>query len=279
MQLTPRYGERTLITFDLPVGDPSVPTLRQRRRLAELLAGLDERQWSAASRCEGWAVRDVVAHLVGTNRFWTYSITSGLAGEPTRVLTSFDPVATPKAMVESMSAQTPAELLAQFNESNDGLAEVIGDLEPDQWSTLAEAPPGHLALDAVVFHALWDGWVHERDVMLPLGLEPALEVDELTGTLLYVSALGPAILASQGSDRTGTLAVAASASVPHFVVEVGPAVVVRRGPAPDGTATLAGDAVDLIESLSYRGPPPEIAAADRWMVDGLGRAFGVVTGT
>ena len=67
--------------------------------------------------------------------------------------------------------------------------------------------------------------------------------------------------------------------MPHFVVEVGPAVVVRRGPAPDGTATLAGDAVDLIESLSYRGPPPEIAAADRWMVDGLGRAFGVVTGT
>src|ERR1700722_18410047 len=122
MQLTPRYGEHALITFDLPIGDTSLPALRQRRRLAEVLAGLDERQWSTASRCEGWAVRDVVAHLVGTNRFWTFSITSGLAGEPTRILTSFDPVATPKAMVEATSAQTPAELLAEFNESNDALA-------------------------------------------------------------------------------------------------------------------------------------------------------------
>ena len=208
MQLTPRYEGRALITFDLPVGDPSIPALRQRRRLAELVAGLDERQWTTASRCQGWAVRDVIAHLTGTNAFWTYSITSGLAGQPTRILTSFDPVATPKAMVEATSGQSTAELLAGFIESNDALAAAIDNLEEDRWALPAEAPPGHLALHAVVLHALWDSWVHERDVMLPLGMTPPLEPDELAGSLLYVSTLGPAFLATQGSTRTGTFAVA-----------------------------------------------------------------------
>jgi len=273
MQLTPRYGGRPLITFDLPVGDPSVPCLRQRRRLGLLLAGLDERQWSMPSRCDGWSVRDVVAHLAGTNRFWTYSITSGLAGKPTRILTTFDPVATPKAMVEATSAQSPAELLTEFDETNAALADVIGNLEADRWSTVAEAPPGHMSLDAVVLHALWDSWVHERDIMLPLGLDPPLEDDELAGSLRYASALGPAFLASLGSTRTGAFAVTASDSVPTFVVEVGPEVVVRGGAVRDGTPTLTGAAADLIESMSYRAPPVAMAPADRWMIDALGQVF------
>jgi uncharacterized protein (TIGR03083 family) len=35
----------------------------QRRRTADLLAGLSEEQWDHPSLCEGWTVRDVAAHL------------------------------------------------------------------------------------------------------------------------------------------------------------------------------------------------------------------------
>lgn len=35
----------------------------QRRRTADLLAGLSEEQWGRPSLCEGWTVRDVAAHL------------------------------------------------------------------------------------------------------------------------------------------------------------------------------------------------------------------------
>ena len=185
MQITPRYGDPGLVTFDPPVDDPSVPALRQRRRLGALLADLDDRQWATKSRCQAWSVRDVIAHLVTTNRFWAYSIASGLAGEPTRILTGFDPVATPAALVDAMSAQSPAELLAQFDESNEALATAIGQPDAASWSAIAEAPPGHLAVSAVVLHALWDSWVHERDIVLPLGMDPALEEDELTCCLLY----------------------------------------------------------------------------------------------
>lgn len=268
MEITPRYGDPGLVTFDPPVDDPSVPALRQRRRLGALLADLDDRQWATKSRCQAWSVRDVIAHLVTTNRFWAYSIASGLAGEPTRILTGFDPVATPAALVDAMSAQSPAELLAQFDESNEALATAIGQPDAASWSAIAEAPPGHLAVSAVVLHALWDSWVHERDIVLPLGLDPALEEDELTCCLLYAAALGPIFLAVRGSTRTGVFAVEAT-DVPHFVVEVGPEVTVRTGPAPAGTTTLAGTAVGLIESLSFRAAPVEVPSADGWMLDGL----------
>jgi uncharacterized protein (TIGR03083 family) len=36
----------------------------ERAEFADLLADLDERQWSAASLCDGWTVRDVVVHTV-----------------------------------------------------------------------------------------------------------------------------------------------------------------------------------------------------------------------
>jgi uncharacterized protein (TIGR03083 family) len=35
----------------------------QRRELAELLAGLPEKDWDTATLCEGWRVREVVAHM------------------------------------------------------------------------------------------------------------------------------------------------------------------------------------------------------------------------
>jgi uncharacterized protein (TIGR03083 family) len=273
MQVAPRYGGSPLLTFDVPIDDPSVPALRQRRRLAALLADFDDRQWSAPTRCEGWAVRDVIAHLVTTNQFWVYSISSGLAGEPTRFLTSFDPVATPATLVEAMSAQPTGELLAQFEETNEALAGVIGNLDAASWSATAEAPPGHLSVAAVVLHALWDAWVHEWDIMVPLGLEPTRETDELQDCLLYVAALGPTYLAVQGSTRTGSYAVEASDEIPHFVVDVGPEVVVRSGPVPPGATALVGTAVELIDAMSFRGPPVAVPPADRWMMEGLGRMF------
>ncbi len=100
MQLAPRYTERPLITLD---GDPSAigtSTIAQRRRLVGIATGLSDDELAAPSRCDGWSVADVLAHLDGTNRFWSMSIAGGLTGEPTRMLDGFDPVATPAAMVE-----------------------------------------------------------------------------------------------------------------------------------------------------------------------------------
>lgn len=274
MQLTPRYDEPSFLRLDVPTGDPAVPLLRQRRRLAALLGSLDAAQWAAPSRCAGWSVQDVITHLVTTNQFWAFSIGSALRGEPTRVLATFDPVATPAQLVEAAPAQPPAAVLGQFVESTEALAAAVAGIRGDGWSTPGEAPPGHVPLRAVALHALWDAWIHERDVVLPLGLVPVEEADEIAGSLTYVAALSPAFAASRDTCRRGALVIEATDPDVRCVVEVGDSVVVRDGAAPAGALHLAAPAVVLTEALSLRLPLPcPVPDEHRWLIQGLAEAF------
>ena len=274
MQLTPRYGEPAVLDVQPGFGDVAPPLLRQRARLAATLAGLDADQWAAPSRCEGWSVQDVVTHLVTTNQFWAFSIRSALDGAPSRLLATFDPVVSPAEMVAAARSQTSSEVLAGFVDTNEALADAIGAVGDDGWSTPGEAPPGHVALHAVALHALWDAWVHERDVVLPLGLTPVEEDDEVTGCLAYAAALGPAFAVTRGETRRGTLAVRATDPDVRLVVEAGESVVVRSGDAPAGAPYLTGPAVELVEALSFRAPLPCPAPeADAWLLAGLAEIF------
>ena len=51
---------------------------RLRRLFADRIESLDEAAWSAASWCEGWRVRDVLAHLVRNAEMPLRSLTSDL---------------------------------------------------------------------------------------------------------------------------------------------------------------------------------------------------------
>jgi len=274
MQVSPRYDGPSVLEFDVALGDVSVPLLRQRRRLGEFLATLDAAQWATASRCEGWSVQDVIAHLIGTNQYWGVSIAQGLKGEPTRYLAGFDPVATPAQMVDGLRSLAPADVLEQYDASVEQLAGVVVDLDDAKWKLPAEAPPGHIAISAVALHALWDAWTHERDVCLPLGSTPTAEPDEVTACLYYCAAIGPALAATQGSTRNGALAVTATAPDVAFVVSVGSTVRVTDGPPPEAAARLSGDAVTLVEGLTFRGPLEHgLAGQHLWLISGLDEAF------
>lgn len=274
MEITPRYDGPCVLEFEVAAGDVSVPLLRQRRRLGDFLATLDPDQWAAASRCDGWSVQDVVAHLVGTNQYWGLSIREGLNGQPTRYLAGFDPVATPAQMVDGLRALSPAEILDQYRASVEQLAGVLVGLDDAQWEVVAEAPPGHIAIRAVALHALWDAWTHERDVCLPLGVTPPVEADEVAGCLYYCAAIGPTLAATQGSAREGTLEVTATAPEVSFVVRAGSTVRVTDGPAPSGAARLDGDAVTLVEGLTFRSPLDHRVDGDQaWLLGGLDRVF------
>lgn len=277
MQLAPRYGTDQPLTMD---GDPAAigaPTLRQRRRVAGLLAGLTEDQWATPSRCAGWTVHDVMVHLESTNGFWAFALSAGLQGEPSRFLTTFDPVATPAQMVAATAPGPGAEVAATFAASVEALAGVIAALDATEggWATLAEAPPGHITAGAVTHHALWDSWVHERDILLPLGIAPAIEADEVAACLRYAAALGPALARNAGSSRTGAFTVTAAGPDVAFTVRIGSERVhVAAGADADADLHLHGDAVELLEAFSVRAPfPVEVPAAHAWMVHGLAETF------
>ena len=275
MQLTPRYEGPPSLSVELPLANPSVPLLRQRRRMVDFAGSLDPDLWAVASRCSGWSIQDVVAHLIGTNRFWALSIRSGVAGSPTRLLVGFDPVATPAMMVESMRSLTPDGVLNEFGESVEDLASSLEGIDDLSWSRPAEAPPGHVALGAVALHALWDAWVHERDILLPLGHAPVEEADEVTASLVYAAILGPAVMAASGHPSTGRLTIRGEEPAIQFVVDAGETVVARQLEDGDGDAALlSGPAVELVEGLSTRAPlHHHLSPGDSWLVDGLATVF------
>jgi uncharacterized protein (TIGR03083 family) len=273
MQLTPRYGSDPVIVLE---GSPAAvcgPFVRQRRRLASAVASFSDEQWTHPSRCEGWSSRDVIAHLDSTNDFFAYSIIAGLAGEPTEILTTFDPVKTPIDLVAMVADLSTGEMLDRFTASTRTLVDLLSSLDDDAWLALAESPPGHVSVSAVAHHALWDSWVHERDILLPLGITPEREADEIRACLRYVAALGPTFAINSGSTERGLLALDATDPDVSFVVEVGERVVVRDSPGP-GDLRLSGDAVELLEALSVRRPLTQpVPPAWAWMLRGLAEVF------
>lgn len=74
-------------------------------------------------------------------------------------------------------------LLAEFISTNEALIGVTAELTDEQWSVLAESPAGHVPVRLLAQHALWDCWIHERDIAIPLGIPIAAETDELTSCL------------------------------------------------------------------------------------------------
>ncbi len=193
MRVTPRYDGPAILEIDGRLDDQLVPVTRQRRRFAAMLASLADDQWHAPSRCEGWDVQDVASHLVGVDAFWHMSVGAGLSGEPTRMLTNFDPASTPAMLIEPMRALPPADVLAQLDASIDRFLDVLASLDDAGWATPAETPPGYLPVRLLAHHALWDCWVHERDVALPLGLVPPVEADEVAASMRYAAAFEPGL--------------------------------------------------------------------------------------
>jgi uncharacterized protein (TIGR03083 family) len=273
MQLTPRYGTNPIITLDGAPSDILVPLTRQRQRFANALASFTDEQWDHPSRCAGWSNRDVVVHVDSTNSFWAFSIAAGLRGEPTTFLATFDPVQSPAQLVAGSQQLSSREVLAKFVASTTAFTAALESLSDADWSVLAEAPPGHISISAVAHHALWDSWVHERDVLLPLGIAPEEEADEIAAALRYGAALAPGFAVSRGASDRGTLAVATTAPHTAFVVEVTDQVHVRAGSAT-ADLTLTGDAVELLEAFSIRTPLAQVVPANcKWMIDGLARIF------
>jgi uncharacterized protein (TIGR03083 family) len=122
---------------------------------ASLIDGLDADAWRTPTRCTGWEVRDVAAHVVGL-------AADALSGTPgTR---------TPDEHSTDLRGHAPAELAAQLRESRDVFASFFGGLDDAAWDGASPVPDMSLARGVL---GLWfDTHVHADDVRAALGQAP-----------------------------------------------------------------------------------------------------------
>ncbi|MHA3021553.1 maleylpyruvate isomerase family mycothiol-dependent enzyme [Mycobacterium sp. BMJ-28] len=132
---------------------------RERQALADDLGRLDDAAWEVASLCDGWAVRDVVAHLSATavltkRRFVPELIRAGM--RPGRIV---------QRQVAAGRKQDPAQLLAQCRASVESTA----------------SPP--LPVISRVVEII----VHGEDIRRPLGLAHGYSTEYVGAALSYLA--------------------------------------------------------------------------------------------
>ena len=83
------------------------------------------------------------------------------------------------------------------------------------------------------------------------------------------------MLAASGETRKGAIGVEATAPDASFVIDVGPTVGVReRRPGDVIDVELSGDAVELVEGLTFRVPlEVQVPSEHRWLLGGLASVF------
>jgi uncharacterized protein (TIGR03083 family) len=141
---------------------------QERGELADLLEGLSEEQWEAPSLCEGWTVRQVVAHVISYDELsWKQVVARAVRAR-------FSPDRMNALGVKEYGARSPAALVALLR----------GHLRP---SGLAGGMGGAIGLvDAVI---------HQQDIRRPLGM-PREIPNERVRLALGLALRAPVIRAS-----------------------------------------------------------------------------------
>jgi len=163
-------------------------------QVEQLIRSLDDRQWQAASRCEGWRVADVAAHVTGQ----LVDITDGrLEGLGT-------PEATEREVAERRHL-TPAQLADELHGAAEKAAALGATFTDEAWK--GPAPTDVVPTLGEGIEGLWyDAWVHGDDMRSASDLTPdrgpglRASVFHLT-TLLDRKGWGPATLALDGMEE------------------------------------------------------------------------------
>lgn len=235
--------------------------------LDRLLTELDDAQWEADTPLPGWRVRDIAAHLIGTELM--------LSGEPTpdsgRDVKSYPHVhndigARNEHYVEHFREQPHAAVLTKFREVTTSRLASLRTMPDEEFHAPAMTPAGQDTYARFMRIRVFDCWMHEQDIRdavgLPGGEDRAsadLSIDEITTALGFV--VGKRGAAPDGSSVTfeltdsRTLHVAVDGRAK--VVESLPGEPTVRVTLPMGVFTrLCGGRIDpetALPAVSFEG--------------------------
>ncbi len=157
-----------------------------------LVRSLDDEEWQTPSRCDGWTVSDVAAHVTGGI---TDVVTGKLEGLGTPEVTQRE--------VDERRGRSPAEIADELDASLKLGADQLAGFDDAAWDGPVPVPglPGTLG-DGV--EALWyDAYLHADDIRVAIG-RPTERGPGLEASVSHVAFFlndkdwGPATLALDG---------------------------------------------------------------------------------
>jgi uncharacterized protein (TIGR03083 family) len=212
---------------------------RHRRRFAEEVASLDERALGTQSRCHKWTVADVLRHLCDVDG-WMWDIWAGR--QPP--LSGFDPNTTPHEFVLIGRSIPDVEVRDRFVASSAEMAADVESSRPERWGDPALSPLGFVPWWLSALHIFFDSWLHERDCLIPLGVDVPVVEDEAMPVLAYI--LGLVGLFDSAELDTVIEGIHVKAGTPPVIV------------TPVGAPNGAADVAALADALSGRGDVEQV---------------------
>jgi uncharacterized protein (TIGR03083 family) len=157
--------------------------IAQYDTFAELLDGLSPDEWEAASRCAGWRVADVGAHVVGQLSDVTALRLDGLG----------TPEVTAR-QVEERRGHTAGELAGELRMSSKAAADLVDAFDEDAYN--AEGPQGNGQTLGFGLEALWfDTFLHGDDILAAAG-QTTTATDPHAASVSHIAQ----VLSEQGAE-------------------------------------------------------------------------------
>ena len=197
---------------------------REMTTALDELGGLDDDAWARPTRCHGWTIADLAAHLVWGQRLEAQGVEAIATGR-TEAL-DVPPVSVPEARA------LPMQLAAAHEE----LWTVLEARTVDDLSKPAAMPYGPVPLGLFLQVVAMEVGVHHSDLRAALGLPDDLGADVARATAAFLAAFLPALAASGGRPAEPVRYVLRGRS---FELEW------SSGEGAARTVTLSGDDSDL----------------------------------
>ena len=219
-------------------------------RVAETWQALSPEQWEQTSRNTEWSVHDTARHVADAMELGA----SQVLDEPGRfVPDGFDPLTTPDLWLAASAGDPPARTVERFAEAAQRLRVGVGERMTAGDSSLGKTVYGPAHWSVGVVHLFWDSWLHERDMLIPLGLIAESTNDEQRLAAVYglLIAMLPARMMRQSFDAT----IDFTGSGGHIVTAAHESGGISSAEVRTADTDLACDLCSFVDSLSGRGVP------------------------
>ncbi len=145
--------------------------------IGRLLDGLPDDDWDAPTSLPGWQVRDVLAHIAGTE-----AMLLGMSpAEPDVDVSALDHVHNPigalnEKWVRHLRAETGPAVLERFHELTGRRRAMLTKMIPEAWNALTQTPAGPDTYGRFMRIRVFDCWMHEQDIRDALN-RPSTDVE------------------------------------------------------------------------------------------------------
>jgi uncharacterized protein (TIGR03083 family) len=237
-----------------------------------LLTGVSEEQWQAQTRLPGWTVRDVTAHLIGTESMLLGATTPDADIDVSTLKHVRNDIGVlNERWVRNLRRISPTELLYRFRATTAKRRDTLSGMSDGEWNQITVTPAGPDTYGRFMRVRTFDCWMHEHDMRDaldrpasdPAGDASRLALDEMAASMGFVvGKLGGAPDGSRVAiELTGPLARTIN------VVVQGRGQVVEDFGGEEPTATITLDALLFARLAGGRTTVGRHAVAVRYSGD------------